>query len=127
MLCESGSSMKDVILLKSLKDRCGRNYKEEDLRKSVVGKTFFGELGEGMGTTINLANVSHTITNIRIVDGDLIGDIDFLKTPMGSIASSLVNEGVNLKTSIRAVGTTNSDLVVEYLSVYGFDLISVNL
>lgn len=118
--------MKAVVLLKGLKDRRGRQYKEEDLRKLVVGKALFGELGEGMGTTINLERVSHTITNIRIVDGDLIGDIDFLKTPMGVIASTFVNEGVNLKTSIRAVGTVNKDLVVDDLLVYGFDFISVN-
>ena len=116
--------MKDVVLLKSLKDRRGRHYKESDLRNQVVGKALFGELGEGMGTTMNLERVSHTITNIRIVDNDLVGDIDFLKTPMGVIASTLVGEGVNLKTSIRAVGTTNKEGVVEYLMIYGFDLIT---
>ncbi len=118
--------MKDVVLLKGLKDRIGRQYKEEDLRNLVVGKTLFGELGDGMGTTMNLDRVSHTITNIRIVDGDLIGDIDFLKTPMGIIASTFVNEGVNLKTSIRAVGTVNKEYAVEDLLVYGFDFIAVN-
>ncbi len=119
--------MKDVVLLKGLKDRIGRQYKEEDLRKTAVGRTLFGELGEGMGTTINLERASHTISNIRIVDGDLVGDIDFLKTPMGIIASIFVDEGVNLKTSIRAVGTVNKDLVVEDLMVYGFDFISENV
>lgn len=118
--------MKDFVLLKSLKDRIGRQYKEEDLNKLVVGKTMFGELGVGMGTTIDLERVSHTITNIRIVDGDLVGDIDFLKTPRGIIASTFISEGVELKTSIRAVGTTNKEYVVEDLIVYGFDFISEN-
>ncbi len=118
--------MKDVVLLKSLKDRRGREYREEDLLKQAVGKSFFGELGIGMGTTMNLERVSHTVTNIRIVNNDLVGDIDFLKTPMGVIASTLVGEGVNLKTSIRAVGTINKEGIVEDLIFYGFDFISEN-
>jgi hypothetical protein len=119
--------MKDVVLLKSLKDRHGRVYREEDLLNQVVGKSFSGELGNGgMGTTMDLERVSHTVTNIRIVDNDLVGDIDFLKTPMGIIASTLVGEGVNLRTSIRAVGNVNEKLVVENLIVFGFDLIMEN-
>ena len=121
--------MKDVVLLKSLKDRRGRVYREEDLLNQVVGKSFFGEIGNGMETTVNLERVSHTVTNIRIVDNDLVGNIDFLKTPTGMIASTLVGEGVNLRTSIRAVGNVNNvneELVVENLIVFGFDLITEN-
>jgi hypothetical protein len=118
--------MQDVILLKSLKDRRGLEYREEDLLKQAVGKSLFGELGFGMETTMNLEKVSHAVTNIRIVNNDLVGDIHFLKTPMGVIASTLVDEGVNLKTSIRAVGNVNEKLVVENLIVFGFDLITEN-
>jgi len=124
-----GIDMKDVVLLKSLKDRRGRVYREEDLLNQVVGKSFFGEIGNGMETTVNLERVSHTVTNIRIVDNDLVGNIDFLKTPTGMIASTLVGEGVNLRTSIRAVGNVNNvneELVVENLIVFGFDLITEN-
>ena len=118
--------MKGVVLLKSLKDKRGRQYKESDLLKFAVGKHMFGELGSGMGSTLDLERVSHTVTNIRIVDNDLIGDIDFLKTPMGVIAATLANEGVKLQTSIRGVGTTNREGVVEDLMIYGFDLITEN-
>jgi hypothetical protein len=48
---------------------------------------------------------------------------------MGMIASTLVGEGVNLRTSIRAVGNVNNvneELVVENLIVFGFDLITEN-
>lgn len=118
--------MKDVVLLKSLKDRRGRQYKEKDLCKHAVGKTMFGELGEGIDASIDLARISHKITNMRIIDGDLVGDIDFLKTPMGIIASILLDEGVNLKTSIRGVGMTNKEGVVEDLMICGFDFIAEN-
>jgi len=120
------TTLKDVVLLKSLIDRNGRQYREEDLIEQAVGKYFFGELGSGMGIAMNLERVSHTVTNIRIVDNDLVGDIDLLKTPTGVIASTFVSEGVNLKTSIRAVGITNKEGVIDDFILFGFDLISEN-
>jgi hypothetical protein len=118
--------IQDVVLLKYLKDRRGREYRKKDLLKQVVGKSLFGELGIGIGIAMNLERVSHVVTNIRIIDNDLVGDINFLKTPMGVITSTLVGEGVNFKTSIRAVGKVNKEFVVEDLIVYGFDLITEN-
>jgi hypothetical protein len=118
--------MKNVVLLKDMKDRIGRAYPIDNIVKQCVGKSFFGELGAGMGTTTNLERVSHTITNIRIEENDLVGDIDFLKTPNGLIASTLVEEGVNLKTSIRALGYVNRDKSVDDVIVFGFDLITEN-
>lgn len=118
--------MKDIILLKDMKDRLGRIYPLQSIISQTVGKTFFGELGSGLGTTIDLGRVSHTITNIRLKDNDLIGDIDFLKTPFGIIAQTLVEEGVILKTSIRAIGYLNKENTVDDLIVFGFDFLSEN-
>jgi hypothetical protein len=115
--------MKNVVLLKDMKDRLGRVYPKDRIVEQCVGKSFFGELGVGMGTAMNLERVSHTITNIRVEENDLICEIDFLKTPFGVISKTLFEEGVELKTSIRAVGYLNKENIVDDVIIFGFDFI----
>jgi hypothetical protein len=112
-------------LLKNMTDRRGRIYAREDLERCVVGKTIMGELapGEEMNTIIDLAKVSHTVKNIRFVDNDLVGDVELLNTPAGATANSLRKEGVNLTSSIRALGRVSEDMTVSDLEVFAFDLI----
>jgi hypothetical protein len=112
-------------LLTNATDRIGRIYNREELEKSVVGKTFTGELVplDGPETKLNLSNVSHTVNNIRFEGNDLVGEITAMPTPAGMILKSLFEEGIRLVTSIRAVGNVSKDMIVSDLEVFTFDFL----
>ena len=78
-----------------------------------------GELGHPDGPTVNLDRVSHKITSLRQEGNNFIGKAQILSTPMGSIAKSLLGEGVKLGVSSRGVGSLNK--CSEGYSVVGED------
>ena len=107
-----------VFLQGNIKNRNGRMYPVETLAREVnryneafVGKgRALGELGHPDGPTVNLDRVSHKITSLVQEGNNFRGKAQLLNTPMGKIASSLLDEGVMLGVSSRGVGslrTTN--------------------
>jgi hypothetical protein len=64
-----------------------------------------GELGHPDGPTVNLDRVSHKITSLVQEGNNFVGKAQILNTPMGKIASSLLDEGVMLGVSSRGVGS----------------------
>ena len=116
-----------VFLQADLKNRNGRVYPMETLRKEVTrynenhiqsGRAL-GELGHPDGPTVNLDRVSHKIVSLRENGSNFIGKAKILGTPMGKIASSLVEEGVKLGVSSRGVGSLQQ--TKEGYSVVGED------
>ena len=88
-------------------------YPMETLRKEVsrynenhvaAGRAL-GELGHPDGPTVNLDRVSHKIVSLRESGDNFIGKAKILNTPMGKIASSLIEEGVKLGVSSRGIGS----------------------
>ena len=62
--------------------------------ETFVGKgRALGELGHPEGPTVNLDRVSHKITNLVQEGDNFKGKAQILNTPMGKIASSLLDEG----------------------------------
>ena len=108
-----------VFLQGDLKNRNGRMYPIDTLSREVdrynesfVGKgRALGELGHPEGPTVNLDRVSHKITSLVREGNNFKGKAQLLSTPMGKIASSLIDEGVTLGVSSRGVGsvTTNNE------------------
>ena len=106
-----------VFLQGDIKNRNGRMYPAQTLAKEVgryneqfVGKgRALGELGHPDGPTINLDRVSHKITSLRQEGSNFIGRAQILSTPMGSIAKSLLDEGVKLGVSSRGLGSLKED------------------
>ena len=107
-----------VFLQGDIKNRNGRMYPMETLSREVqrYNETFvqkgraLGELGHPDGPTVNLDRVSHKITSLVREGSNFKGKAQILNTPMGKIASSLLDEGVMLGVSSRGVGslrTTN--------------------
>ena len=107
-----------VFLQGNIKNRNGRMYPMETLRRevgrynesNVVTGRALGELGHPDGPTVNLDRVSHKIVSLKESGSNFIGKAKILNTPMGKIASSLLDEGVMLGVSSRGVGslmTTN--------------------
>ncbi len=64
-----------------------------------------GELGHPEGPTVNLDRVSHKITSLVKEGNNFRGKATLLSTPMGKIASSLLDEGVKLGVSSRGIGS----------------------
>ena len=102
-----------VFLQGNIKNRNGRMYPMETLRKEVgrynenhiqAGRAL-GELGHPEGPTVNLDRVSHKIVSLRENGQNFIGKAKILSTPMGKIAASLVEEGVKLGVSSRGIGS----------------------
>ena len=107
-----------VFLQGEIKNRNGRMYPIEVLSREVnrynenfvVKGRALGELGHPDGPTVNLDRVSHKITCLEQEGNNFKGKAQILNTPMGKIASSLLDEGVMLGVSSRGVGsltTTN--------------------
>mgnify|MGYP001187880752 CR=1 FL=1 len=68
-----------------------------------------GELGHPDGPSINLDRVSHKIVSLTQEGNNFKGKAQILNTPMGKIASSLLDEGVTLGVSSRGVGSLRED------------------
>jgi hypothetical protein len=107
-----------VFLQGEIKNRNGRMYPINVLSREVdrYNESFvakgraLGELGHPDGPTVNLDRVSHKITSLVQEGNNFVGKAQILNTPMGKIASSLLDEGVMLGVSSRGVGslqTTN--------------------
>jgi len=102
-----------VFLQGDIKNRNGRMYPMETLSREVkrYNETFvkkgraLGELGHPDGPTVNLDRVSHKITSLVQEGSNFKGKAQILNTPMGKIASSLLDEGVMLGVSSRGVGS----------------------
>ena len=116
-----------VFLQADMKNRNGRVYPMETLRREVgrysenhiTSGRALGELGHPEGPTVNLDRVSHKIISLRESGSNFIGKAKILGTPMGKIASSLIEEGVKLGVSSRGVGSLQQ--TKEGYSVVGED------
>jgi len=102
-----------IFLQGNIKNRNGRMYPLDTLRKevnrynesNVVSGRALGELGHPDGPTVNLDRVSHKIVSLRESGSNFIGKAKILNTPMGKIASNLIEEGVKLGVSSRGIGS----------------------
>ena len=102
-----------VFLQGNIKNRNGRMYPMETLRREVsrynenhvLAGRALGELGHPDGPTVNLDRVSHKIVSLRESGSNFIGKAKILSTPMGKIAESLISEGVKLGVSSRGIGS----------------------
>jgi len=102
-----------VFLQGNIKNRNGRMYPMETLRREVsrynenhvVSGRALGELGHPDGPTLNLDRVSHMITSLKESGDNWIGKAKILSTPMGNIARNLLESGVKLGVSSRGMGS----------------------
>ena len=102
-----------VFLQGEIKNRNGRMYPMQTLAREVgrYNENFvqkgraLGELGHPDGPTVNLDRVSHKIVSLKESGNNFIGKAKILSTPMGKIASNLLDEGVKLGVSSRGLGT----------------------
>ena len=112
-----------TFLQGEIKNRNGRVYPVSTLANEVTryNESFvnkgraLGELGHPDGPTVNLDRVSHKITSLKQEGNNFVGKAQILNTPMGKIASSLIEEGVTLGVSSRGIGSLKEQNGVKYV------------
>ena len=80
-------------------------YNEEFVNRGRA----LGELGHPEGPTLNLDRVSHKIVELYPEGTNFIGKAKLMETPMGKIAKSLLEEGVQLGVSSRGLGSIKKE------------------
>lgn len=94
-------------------NRNNRMYKMDTLRNEVARYTeeyintnrALGELGHPDTPTLNLERVSHKIVSLSEDGNTFYGRALILETPYGQIAKNLIENGVSLGVSSRALGS----------------------
>jgi hypothetical protein len=94
-------------------NRNNRMYKMETLRNEVnryneefiKSNRALGELGHPDTPSLNLERVSHKIVSLKENGNTFVGKALIMETPYGQIAKNLIESGVNLGVSSRALGS----------------------
>ena len=115
--------IRGIFMQADIKNRNGRVYPMEVLNKEVkrYNKEYinenraFGELGHPDGPTVNLERASHMITSLKPDGKNFIGEAKILKTPMGNIVKSLMDEGAKLGVSSRGMGSLDQKNGANYV------------
>jgi Prohead core protein serine protease len=89
-----------------------RIYTESDMEREVnryvqemvVPKRALGELNHPASAEVDLERACHMVTSLRKDGNIIIGESIVLSTPVGQIVRSLINDGVKVGMSSRALG-----------------------
>jgi hypothetical protein len=105
--------VKGVIQRAEAKNQNGRIYPKEilmrEIKKYIAGpvreRRALGELDHPESSVINLQNVSHNVTKIKMVGDDVYGEVEILSTPAGNILKELFRNGITVGISSRGMGS----------------------
>ena len=105
--------VKGVIQRAEAENQNGRIYPEKILRreieKYVAGPVrenrALGELDHPESSVINLQNVSHNVTKVKMIGDDVYGEVEILPTPAGKILQALFASGITVGISSRGMGS----------------------
>ena len=106
-------TVKGVIQRAEAKNQNGRVYPKEilmrEIQKYVEGpvreRRALGELDHPESSVINLQNVSHNVTKVKMVGDDVYGEVEILPTPAGKILQALFASGITVGISSRGMGS----------------------
>ena len=129
--------VKGVIQRAEAENQNGRIYPEKILRreieKYVAGpvreKRALGELDHPESSVINLQNVSHNVTKVKMIGDDVYGEVEILPTPAGKILQALFASGITVGISSRGMGSVKEGAggtveVQEDFELLCFDFVS---
>jgi len=104
--------LQGVCQKKDTRNQNSRRYPSDVLEREVNNylklvkeNRALGECDHSENEVVNLKNASHLITNLWWKGNDLWCKAKVLSTPAGQILRSLVNDGVQLGISSRALGS----------------------
>lgn len=99
-----------------------------DLMPKVKTRQCLGECDHPLDyDEVRLSNVSHLITDLRVEGNKVYGEVELLNTPAGKVVQALVEAGVPIGISSRAVGdviTEGDQELVQDLSLITYDLVA---
>lgn len=109
-----------------------RKYPLNEIARAVTsiqarideGHYICGELNHPDSLSINLANVSHAITEIRMDGSNAVGKCKLLNTPMGNIAKGLLEGGIKLGVSSRGTGNVTNEGCVSDFNFVTVDIVA---
>ena len=94
----------------------------------VDDRRALGELDHPESSIINLANVSHMVTDIWMDGPEVMAKCKVLDTPSGQILRSLVDAGVKIGISSRGMGSVSErmgkTIVEDVFQLICFDIVS---
>ena len=130
-------TVKGIIQRAEAKNQNGRIYPKEillrEIEKYVMGpvkeRRALGELDHPESSVINLQNVSHNVTKIKMIGDDVYGEVEILPTPAGNILKALFASGITVGISSRGMGSvqegSNGTVTVqEDFELLCFDFVS---
>lgn len=79
------------------------------IKEMVEPKRAMGELNHPTSAEVNLERACHIVTNLKMEGNYVIGKSQVLSTPMGQLVRSLINDGVKVGMSSRALGKLNEE------------------
>jgi hypothetical protein len=95
------------------KNKNGRLYEKNSTRTEVnryieemvkTGRAM-GELNHPSSADVNLERACHLVTELKEIDDGFYGKAKVLSTPCGQILRALINDGVRIGMSTRALGS----------------------
>ena len=96
----------------------------ESLQKTIAAEGCLGELEHPNSMNINLNNVSHKIESVQMhEDGTITGTVVLLDTEKGRNAKAIVEAGVPLYISSRALGSIDESGNVTLTMLKTYDLV----
>ena len=109
--------VKGVIQRAEAKNQNGRIYPREILEREInkyaegpiKERRALGELDHPESSVINLQNVSHNVTKVRMVGDDVYGEVEILSTPAGNILKELFRNGITVGISSRGMGSVQEN------------------
>ena len=108
--------VRGVLQRAEAQNQNGRIYPREILMREAkkYAKEFIkqhramGELDHPESSVVNLANVSHNISEMHWEGDNLLGTVEVLGTPAGNILKELFKAGIKLGISSRGMGSVET-------------------
>lgn len=123
------SYLSGIFMQADLKNGNGRVYPLSEINAAVAGVnkriaenlTVYGELNHPDNLQIDLNNVSHIITEMKMDGSNAMGKAKILNTPKGQIVKAIIEGGGKLGVSSRGSGNVSEGMVS------GFSLVTVDI
>jgi hypothetical protein len=121
-----------ILMQADVRNGNKRVYPLQEIQRAVEqiqeqiknGHYIMGELNHPDSLSINLANVSHAITEIRMDGTNAVGKCKLLNTPMGNIAKGILEGGIKLGVSSRGTGNVTNEGQVSDFNFVTIDIVA---
>jgi hypothetical protein len=97
----------------------------EGVKKLIEEKRFLGELEIPHDTIVDLSNVSHMVTDLRIEESKIVADIQVLKTPKGIILQEKIDAN-EVEIVQRGLGKIGKDNIVTDYELIAIDAVKTH-